>query len=191
MTNGWSPTPRSCRSSTSPRPLRWRPSESACSSTRTSFTTPLSACSHSVPQTSSFNPTAVRLQLHLPLRDGGFGITKFSPEACAAAVLSSAIHAATALSTAAPHLHPFAAPHNSVYAWLHIVSRCPDVCPPLADGLFVPTTARLAQLPTNLCSAINAMAHAKLKRLGPTDQAQARLGCISTRSSSMWPGRSP
>jgi hypothetical protein len=40
-------------------------------------------------QTAGLNPTAVRLQLHLLLRNGGFGITNFPPDVFAAAFLSS------------------------------------------------------------------------------------------------------
>jgi hypothetical protein len=61
------------------------------------------------PPSAALDPTATRIQLHLPLRLGGFGITSFPSEACAAAFLSSTARAASALSAAAPHLHPFAA----------------------------------------------------------------------------------
>jgi hypothetical protein len=37
------------------------------------------------PQTAGLNPTAVRLQLHLPLRNRGYGIAKFPPNVCVAA----------------------------------------------------------------------------------------------------------
>jgi hypothetical protein len=40
--------------------------------------------------TAGLNPTATNFQLHLPLREGGFGVNDFPPAACAAAFISSA-----------------------------------------------------------------------------------------------------
>jgi hypothetical protein len=59
------------------------------------------------------------------------------------------MRAATALSAAASHLHPLAAPHGAALAaWRHIHSRFPDLCPPPAAGFSAPAAAQLAQLPT-------------------------------------------
>jgi hypothetical protein len=68
------------------------------------------------PRTAGLHPRASSLQLHLPLREGGFGVSDFPPASCAAAFISSAMRAASAFSAAATHLHPFSAPTSVTYA---------------------------------------------------------------------------
>jgi hypothetical protein len=59
------------------------------------------------------------------------------------------MRAAAALSAAASHLQPFAAPHGAALAaWRHIHSRFPDLCPHPAAGFSTPAATQLAQLPT-------------------------------------------
>jgi hypothetical protein len=122
------------------------------------------------PQTAGLNPTAIRLQLHLLLRNGGFGTANFPPDVCAAAFLSSATRAATSLSAAASHLQPFAAPYGTALAALrHIHSHFAALCPHPAVGFTDPAAAQLAQLPTLVRRALHEADHAELVRLLSAD----------------------
>jgi hypothetical protein len=128
------------------------------------------------PRTAGLSPTAINLQLHLPLREGGFGVSDFPPAACAAVFISSATRAASALSTAAAHLHPFSAPNGATFAcWQSLHTQIPNLCPPPAEGLTAATAAKLTQLPTQVRNALAAASRAELTRLWPSDRVRALL----------------
>jgi hypothetical protein len=96
------------------------------------------------PRIVGFNPTATRLQLHVPLREGGFGVREFLPPVCAASCLSTAARSASALSTAA-HLHPFSAPTSASSAsWYFLHSQFPELCPSPAAGFTAVTAHSVA-----------------------------------------------
>jgi hypothetical protein len=99
------------------------------------------------PRTAGLNPTATNIQLHLPLREGGFGVSNFPPAVCAAAFVSLAMRAASALSAAATHLHPFSAPTNATSTCWHFQqTQLPELCLSPAEGLTAATAALLTRL---------------------------------------------
>jgi hypothetical protein len=58
------------------------------------------------------------------------GVSDFPPAACAASFLPSAMQAASAVSTAACHLHPFSAPASAASAsWHFLPPQSPELCP--------------------------------------------------------------
>ena len=71
------------------------------------------------PTTAGLNEEAVRLQLHLPLRDGGFAVNDFPAELCAASFVTSNARTAALLDDDRQDLHPFAS-HDplSSAAWI-------------------------------------------------------------------------
>jgi hypothetical protein len=107
-----------------------------------------------------------------------FSPKSIPPQACDAAFLSSTAHAATALSIAAPHLHPFAAPNSAALeAWRCMHSPFPDHCLPPADCFSAPAVLQLAHLPTHLRRALHAVSHVEMLCLWPTDRARALVRC--------------
>jgi hypothetical protein len=139
------------------------------------------------PRTARLNPTATDLQLHLPLREGGFGVSDFPPAACAAAFISSVTRAASALSAAVTLLHPFSAPTSATSAcWHFLHTQFPDLCPSPAEGFTAATAAQLTSFPTQVRNAFTATNRAELTRLWPNDRAQALRNSICSRPDSMW-----
>jgi hypothetical protein len=137
------------------------------------------------PRTAGLNPTATSLQLHLLLREGGFGVSDFPP-ACAAAFISSATRAASALSAAAINMHPFSAPTSATSAcWQFLHTHFPELCPSPAEGLTAATAAQLTWLPTQVRNALTAANRAELTRLWPAHRARALLHSIFSHPGSM------
>jgi hypothetical protein len=130
---------------------------------------------------------ATTLQLHLPLSEGGFGVSVFPPTAGAAAFMSSSTRAASALSAAATHLHHFSAPTGAASASLHFLhAKFPYLCPSLAKGLTAATGAQLTRLPTQVRNAHTAANRAELMHLWHTDRSRALLNSICSRPGRMW-----
>jgi hypothetical protein len=106
-----------------------------------------------------------------PTAGGGFGVSDIPPVACAAAFLSSATRAASTLSAAATHPHPFSAPASATSAcWHFLHTQFPKLCPSPAKGSTATTATQLTQLPTQVCNALTAANRAELTRLWPTDR---------------------
>jgi hypothetical protein len=138
-------------------------------------------------RTVGFNPTATNPQLNLPLREGGLGVSDFPPAACAAAFISAATQAPSALSAAATHLHPFTAPNRETSACWHLLhTHFPEQCRSRAEGLTAVAAAQLTRLPTQVRDALTDGNRAELTRLWRTDVTQARLNSFFIRPGSMW-----
>jgi hypothetical protein len=130
---------------------------------------------------------ATDLQLHLPLREGGLGVSDYPAAARVAALIASATQAASALSATTTHLHPFHAPASDISAcWHFLQNQLPDLCPSPGKGFTSVTATKLTRLPTQARDAHTAANRAELTSLWPTDRARALLDSISRRPGSMW-----
>jgi hypothetical protein len=102
-------------------------------------------------RTAGPNPMATDHQLHLPLREGGFGVSDYPPAARVAAFTSSATRAAFALSASTTHLHLFYAPASDTSAcWHFLQNHFTDLCPSPAKGCTSATATKITRLPTQV-----------------------------------------
>jgi hypothetical protein len=106
---------------------------------------------------------------------------------CAVTFTSSATRAASVLSVATTHLHPFSATTNATCTCWHFRhTQFPDLCPSRAEGLTAATAAQLTRMPTEVRNALTAANRAEPGRVWPSDRARALLNNIFSRSGSMW-----